>query len=121
MNIFESSIKLPPCKEVKIRVTRDNFRKSRNNDALLSPIALALKKFIRKDCDVLATSKQILFYDRKFDRKNTDIVLGLGRIATINIPEDISKMVRDYENSGKEIILNFNCLIPESILDESKR
>lgn len=119
-NKFESTIAMPLSKKVKLKVKKEHFQKSKSGDALKSPLALCIKEKLKKNCDVLATNRMILYYDCKFDRKNYDIVLGEGRIAMIPLPEEISKRIKDYEETGNNALFEFEFYIPKSILDESK-
>lgn len=115
-NIFESTMALPPSIKMKLVVEREHFKNSIENDALYNPLSLCIKEKLKKNSDVLATSKMILYYNCKFDRKNYDIVIGNGRIAMIPLPEEISTRIKEYNETGDDTPFEFEFYIPKSIL-----
>ena len=116
--MLNPNIKLPPCTTKQIHIKKEHFKKSKSTDALLSPIALAIRPLIKKDCDVLATGRQVLYYSRFFDRKNIDVILGEGREGIINIPDNIIKIIKTYEEEGVIEEIQFPFPIPKILLDK---
>lgn len=90
--------------EKEISIERRHIESGKKGDALACPVALALKEHIKPNCSVLTTSKQILYYNIPFDRKNIDIVLGLGRVGMIGLPEEAIEHIKNFDSSPSKAL-----------------
>jgi hypothetical protein len=94
---YESNLPLLKFEKVKIRITMRTLEKAKKNDAVSCPIARAIRKKIKWG-DVVTTNDEIYFYHSKFNRKDTESVLGRDKIAKISMDDSLLKFLKDFDN-----------------------
>jgi hypothetical protein len=118
-DMFAPNIKIPPSTKIRVDVTQTHIDEGERGDALLCPVALAIREKIKKGADILSTVRYFIYYSIPFDRSDIDVVLGRGRIVMIPTEEKIAKIIKDHEEGRGMEPFSLDVLIPNSILDKN--
>ena len=103
-------------KEIDINVSKHLIKVGDRKDHMTNPLRKAIKRQINGDVVIL--EKTIIFYSKKFNKNNLDILLGRWTVGAILIEPELSDILRKWESKGVFSTGDYKIKIPTKLLKQ---